>query len=204
LNRVPDGSKRVREYRFVADFAEHDVRVFREQLVDLAGGFTEIATDSGTRYMVGIRGRRARKRLLELLEIWAPKVAQGKIELDDWEMSPDQHEIYFLLPLQKNPDDTNAPRSPLFTNEWLATLRQSLAVRFHFLPVMVRVYGEWRSEAGALIPDFSLLIRVPRREHDTSASLRQFIREEILKDPDCDQDCIYLSSSWVGEFVTRS
>lgn len=76
-----------------------------------------------------------------------------------------------------------------------------LARGFGFRPVSVAVYGEWRDEHGALIPDHSFLVRVPRFDRGTLPALRGFIRREILSDPSCDQDCIYLSSRWRGEFV---
>jgi len=64
-------------------------------------------------------------------------------------------EIYFLLPLQRNPDPAGGMRRPLFTNEQLAGFRDELARRFRFRPEMVRVCGEWRNDAGKLIPDHS-------------------------------------------------
>jgi len=192
--------KPVREHRFVANLREDDLPAFREALVDLAGGFTEIGTSQGTRYIVGMRGQGAKQRVQRLLEEWRPRTRDGKIELEDRSTAVDRHEIYFLLPLQRNPD-AGRPRPPLFTNEQLAAWREELARRFHFRPEMVRVYGEWRNDAGDLVPDYSLLVRVPRRNQGTVPALRRFVRREILAAPDCDQDYIYLSSRWRGEFV---
>jgi len=193
--------KPVREYRFVANLREDDLPAFREALVDLADGFTEIGTSQGTRYIVGLRGRGARQRLQRLLAEWEPRARQGKIDLEDCSTAADRDEIYFLLPLQRNPDPAGGPRRPLFTNEQLAGFRDELAQRFRFRPEMVRVYGEWRNDAGQLIPDYSLLIRVPRRGRGSLPALRRFIRREVLATQGCDQDYVYLSSRWLGEFV---
>jgi len=193
--------KPVREFRFVGNLREDDLPAFREALIDLARGFTEIGTNRGTRYIVGLRGRGARQRLQRLLAEWGPRSRQGEIDLEDRWTVADRDEIYLLLPLQRNPDPTGGPRLPLFTNEQLAALRDELARRFQFRPEMVRVYGEWRNDAGELVPDYSLLVRVPRRNQGTMPALRRFIRREILAAPDCDQDYIYLSSRWRGEFV---
>src|SRR3990172_5162133 len=144
--------KPVREYRFVANLREDDLPAFREALVDLADGFTEIGTSQGTRCIVGLRGRGARQRLQRLLAEWEPRARQGKIDLEDCSTAADRDEIYFLLPLQRNPDPAGGPRRPLFTNEQWAGFRDELARRFRFRPEMVRVYGEWRNDAGQLMP----------------------------------------------------
>src|SRR3990172_2325666 len=144
--------KPVREYRFVANLREDDLPAFREALVDLADGFTEIGTSQGTRYIVGLRGRGARQRLQRLLAEGEPRARQGKIDLEDCSTAADRDEIYFLLPLQRN-------------------------------------------------PDYSLLIRVPRRGRGSLPALRRFIRREVLATQGCDQDYVYLSSRWLGEFV---
>ena len=191
--------KPVREYRFSANLPAAHLAAFREALVDLAGGFTEVGTDRGTRYIVGLRGRGPRQRLIKLLARSAPYTQQGSIRLERQTAAPDGAEIFFLLPLLRNPG--GGPRQPLFTNEQLARLRTELASRFHFQPVMVRVYGEWRNNTGEPVPDDSLLIRIPRRSRRTIPNLRQFIRLRILGDPSCDQDYIYLSSRWRGEFI---
>lgn len=191
----------VREYRFSADLDADHLAPFREALVDLAGGFTEVGTDRGTRYIVGLRGRGARQRLIKLLDRWAPYTQQGSIRLERQVSARDGAEIFFLLPLHRNPG--GGARQPLLTNEQLARLRTELASRFHFRPAMVRVYGEWRNNAGELVPDHSLLIRIPRRSLRTIPNLRQFIRLRILGDPSCDQDHTYLSSRWRGEFIAR-
>lgn len=60
----------VREYRFVAALYGRDLTEFREALVDLADGFTESATDRGTRCVVGLRGRGA-SELAEKLDAGA-------------------------------------------------------------------------------------------------------------------------------------
>lgn len=52
------GSRPVREHRFTANLAGAELVRFREALVDLAGGFTEIASGGGTRYVVGLTGPR--------------------------------------------------------------------------------------------------------------------------------------------------
>jgi len=189
----------VREYRFSANLDTAHLAAFREALVDLAGGFTEITTDRGPRYIVGLRGRGARQRIIKLLARWAPYTQEGNIRIESQAAAPDGAEIFFLLPLLRNP--AGGPRRPLFTNDQLARLRVELASRFHFQPIMVRVYGEWRNEMGELVPDHSLLIRIPRRSRRTIPNLRQFIRRQILGDPGCDQDYIYLSSRWRGEFI---
>ncbi|MBI4613525.1 MAG: hypothetical protein HY720_07945 [Planctomycetes bacterium] len=88
-----------------------------------------------------------------------------------------------------------------FTNEQIAAPREILVRRFHPRREAVRVYGEWRNDAGKPVSDYSLLVRVPRRNQGTVPVLRRFIRREILAAPDCDQDYIYLSSRWRGEFV---
>lgn len=194
----------VREYRFAANLRGDDLAAFREALVDLAGGFTEIADDRGTRYVVGLRGRGATQRLLRFLAKWAHRTRERRIGLEDRSTTEDRDEIYFLLPLQRNPDPAGGPRLPLFTNEQLAGFRDELARRFHFRPETVRVYGEWRNDAGQLIPDDSLLIRVPRRGRGTVPALRRFIRHDVLVDQGCDQDYIYLSNRWHGEFVARA
>lgn len=191
----------VREYRFVATLYGRDVTEFREALVDLADGFTESATDRGTRYVVGLRGRGAKQRMLRFLAQWAHRTRKGRIDLEDRDIAPDQDEVYFLLPLQRNPDPARARRLPLFTNEQLAGFRKELAWRFHFRPETVQVYGEWRNDAGQLIPDYSFLIRVPRRGRGTIPALRKFIRHDVLAAQGCDQDYIYLSTRWRGEFV---
>ena len=141
----------VREYRFVVDLGVVDLPAFREALAALAGGFTEIATDRGTRYVVGMRGRGAKERLLKLLAIWASRTRAGRIEIEDRSTVPDRDEIYFLLPLKRNPEPDGGPRPPLFTNEQLTTLRTELARRFHFRPEMARVYGEWRNDVADLV-----------------------------------------------------
>lgn len=196
--------KPVREYRFSATIDGPELAAFREALVDLAGGFTETTTELGTRYIVGLSGRGAKQRVLNLLAQWAAPTREGNIKLEDQATSTDRGEIYFLLPLQRNPDPDSERRLPLFTNEELEALREDLARRFHFRPEMVRVYGEWRNNAGELIPDDSLLIRVPPRSRGTVPALRRFIRRAILAAPNCDQDCIYLSNRWRGEFIARA
>jgi len=130
-------------------------------------------------------------KLLSISQAASPRSARvaASVTLLDW----------LLLPLLRNPG--GGPRQPLFTNEQLARLRTELASRFHFRPVMVRVYGEWRKNTGELVPDDSLLIQTPRRSRRTIPNLRRFIRLRILGDPSCDQDYIYLSSCWRGEFV---
>lgn len=120
----------VREYRFAANLRGDDLAAFREALVDLAGGFTEITDDRGMRYVVGLRGRGATQRMLRFLAEWAQRTRERRIDLEDRSTAED---------------------------------RDELARRFHFRPETVRVYGEWRNDAGQLIPDDSLLIRVPRR-----------------------------------------
>ena len=194
----------VREYRFAANLRGDDLAAFREALVDLAGGFTEIADDRGTRYVVGLRRRAATQRMLRFLAEWAQRTRERRIDLENRSTAEDRDEIYFLLPLQRNPDPAGGPRLPLFTNEQLAVFRDELARRFHFRPEMVRVYGEWRNDAGQLIPDDSLLIRVPRRGRGTAPALRRFIRHDVLAVQGCDQDYIYLSNRWRGEFVDRA
>lgn len=194
----------VREYRFVANLRGDALTAFREALVDLSGGFTEIATGRGTRYVVGLRGRGARQRILRFLAQWAHRTREGKIDFEDRSTAADRDEIYFLLPLQRNLDPAGGPRLPLFTNEQLAGFRDELAQRFHFRPETVRVYGEWRNDAGQLIPDYSLLIRVPRRSRGTVPALRKFVRHGVLAVQGCDQDYIYLSNRWRGEFVARA
>ncbi len=191
----------VRECRFSANLDAAHLAAFREALVDLAGGFTEVGTERGTRYIVGLRGRRARQRIIKLLARWAPYTQEGNIRIERQAAAPDSAEIFFLLPLLRNP--RGGLRRPLFTNEQLARLRTELATRFHFQPVMVRVYGEWQDDAGELVPDHSLLIRVPRRSRQTIPNLRQFIRLRILDHQSCDQDYVYLSSRWRGEFIAR-
>lgn len=193
--------KPVREHRFLVNLFAAHLPAFREALVDLAGGFTEIATDYGTRYVVGLRGRAAKKRMARLLATWAPQTQAGNIRIESPVNAPDRDEIFFLLPLQRNPG--RGPRQPLFTNEKLAGLRAELARRFHFRPVMVQVYGEWRNDAGELVPNHSLLVRVPRRGRGTVPALRRFLKKDLLGDPRCAQEYIYLSSRSRGEFVGR-
>jgi len=194
----------VREFRFAANLQGDDLAAFREALVDLAGGFTEISDDRGIRYVVGLRGRGATQRMLGFLTEWSHRTRECKIDLEDRSAAKDRDEIYFLLPLWRNPDPTGGPRLPLFTNEQLADLRNELARRFRFRPETVRVYGEWRNDAGQLIPDVSFLIRVPRRDRGTGPALRRFIRRDVLAAQGCDQDYIYLSTRWRGEFVARA
>jgi hypothetical protein len=201
VTQSQDVPKPVREYRFSATIDGPDLTAFREALVDLAGGFTEITIERGTRYIVGLSGRGANQRVQDLLAQWAARTREGNIEIEDQASAADRDEIYFLLPLQRNPAPGGGPRLPLFTNEELAALRGDLARRFHFRPEMVRVYGEWRNKAGELVPDHSLLIRVPRRSRGTVPALRGFIRGDILAAPNCDQDCIHLSNRWRGEFI---
>ena len=195
--------RRVFEYRFVADFQGDDLPAFREALVELAGGFTEIPGDRGTRYVIGLQGRDARRRLRAVLIRWSSHARAGRINLEQRSISWARDEIYFLLPLQRNPDQPGKPRLPLFTNEQFACFRDSLARDFHFRPEAVRVYGEWRNDAGRLIPDHLLLFRVPRRGRGVVHSLRRFIRRVLLSAPGCDQDYVYLSSRWRGEYVAR-
>lgn len=95
-----------------------------------------------------MRGPGARQRLQRLLAEWEPRAREGKIDLEDCSTAADRDEIYFLLPLQRNPDPAGGPRRPLFTNEQWAGFRDELAQRFRFRPEMVRVYGEWRNDAG--------------------------------------------------------
>ncbi|MBI4705392.1 MAG: hypothetical protein HY744_30170 [Deltaproteobacteria bacterium] len=196
--------KAVRECRFVANPRDEDLVAFRKDLLGLAGGFTEIGTTQGTRYIVGLSGRGARRRIQRLLAEWGPRFRQGGVGLEDHSTAADRDEIYFLLPLQKNPDPSGRPRLPLFTNEQLAAWREELARRFHFRPEMVQVYGEYRNDAGVPVPDKLLLLRVPRRNRGTVRALRRFIRLKILAAPNCDQDCIYLSSRWRAELVPRT
>lgn len=195
--------KRLREYRFVADLEGNDLVAFREELVDLAGGFTEIHTEAGTRYIVGLRGRDAKHSILKLLGKWEARTKKGKIDIEDRATASDPNEIYFLLPLRRNPDRAGGLRLPAFTNEELAALRMKLAHKFHFRPVMVQVYGEWRNDTGELIPDDSVLIHVPYRNQRTITLLRAFLKLEVLASETCDQDCLYLSYRWRGEFVPR-
>lgn len=190
----------VREYRFSATLSnDQDRATFREALVDLAGGFTEITTDGGTSYRVGLRGRTSTQQLRQLLTTWAPRTASGVISLEPFPQTRVRRDIYFLLPLLRNPG--SGPRQPLFTNEQLAALWTHLAERFHFRPIAVQVYGEWRDRSGQLIPDHNLLIKVPDRGRGTAPRLRRFIRQMILAAPTCDQDYIYLSIAWRGEFI---
>lgn len=194
----------VQEYRFVADLAAHDLPAFREALVNLAGGFTEIDMPRGTPTIVGLRGPGSEQQIQKLLDEWSSRDRRGAISLEDQKTAQDRDEVFFLLPIRRIPKQPGKPRPPLFTNERLAEIREELARQFQFRPDMVRVYGEWRNSDGQLIPDPSLLIRVPRRSEKTAPRLRAFIRRAILANPDCDQDCIYLSSRWRGEFVAGS
>lgn len=196
--------KPIRECRFIVHLHPGDVAAFREALVDLAGGFTEIARDGATRYIVGLGGDDADQRIEAFVAQWKPRTAKGGIALEDQSKAPDRDEVYFLLPLQRNPPAGGGPRRPLFTNEQMGRIRDELARRFHFRPEVVSVYGQWRNASGELIPDHSFLIRVPRRSPGTVAALRRFIRREVLEAEGCDQDCIYLSSRWRGEFVSKA
>ncbi len=191
--------RRGQECRFIVGIDEKDVPGFREDLVALAGAFTEMQVGHLLRYVVGLKGRSARRRVEELLARW--KVRARSIELEERQFSPDHDEIYFLLPLHRNPDPGGGSRLPLLTNEDLAELRVQLAMKFHFRPEMVRVYGEWRNADGVLVPDLSLLIRVPRRGRRTVAALRRLLRQSILSNPRCDQECLYLSDRWRGELL---
>ncbi len=110
-----EAPKPVREYRFVANLREDDLPAFREALVDLAGGFTEIGTTQGTRYIVGLRGRGARQRVRRLLEEWGPRTRDSKIDLEDRSTAEDRDALYFLLPLHWNPDPAGGTRRPMFT-----------------------------------------------------------------------------------------
>jgi hypothetical protein len=175
------------------------LRALREDLIRLAGGFTEIEAPHGLRFIVCLAGRDAKKRVQRLVALWKGRWID--VRLEDRRRSADCDEIYFLLPLQRNPDPSGTPRRPLFTNEDLADLRMRLATRFHFRPEMVGVYGEWRDDEGRLIPDISFLVRVPRRGPGTVPALRRFLKRHILANPRCDQDCLYLSNRWRGEYV---
>ncbi len=198
---MPESRRRncVREYRILVELEPRHLAAFREDLVALAGAFTEIGSGPVLRYVVGLRGRYAKAHVLAVLARWRDRAT--RLTLEDPATSPDAEEIYFLLPLQRNPDPAGGKRSPLFTNEELADLRLHLARKFHFRPEMVRVYGEWRNKAGDLVPDHSFLIRVPRRSRGTVPALRRFMRRQILASPSCDQDCLYLSARWWGELV---
>ena len=115
--------------------------------------------------------------------------------------APDKDELFFLLPLFRNPEVETNERRPLFSNEQMAELRMKLGKTFHFLPEVVHVYGGYRNESGELIPDPSMLIRVPKRNSNSVSDLRRFIRDEILSLGSCDQECIYLSFQWKAELV---
>lgn len=194
--------RRVNEQRFTASFAQQaDLLAFRKALIDLAGGFTEVSAGRTVRYIVGVRGAQATKALRKLLEDWQGRTRAKRIELEDRTVAADGDEIYFLLPLLRNPDPQSGARRPLFTNEELLALRRQLATLFHFRSETVLVYGEWRSAAGEPVGDQSFLLRVPRRSRMTLSKLRRVIRNDVLANPSCDQDCIYLSSRWQGEFV---
>ncbi len=190
---------RVREYRLILDLEQRHLAAFREDLVALAEAFTEIGSAPALRYIVGLRGRDARARVLAVLGRWEGRAR--RVEMEDPATAPEGQEIYFLLPLQRNPDPAGGPRKPLFTNEEMAELRFRLARKFHFRPEMVRVYGEWRNKASDLVPDHSFLIRIPRRSRGTVPALRRFLQRFILASPSWDQECLYLSDRWWGEFV---
>lgn len=193
---------RLREQRFAASFAEStDLITFRRALVELAGGFTEIDAGESKRYIVGLRTARAARSLRTLLADWEGRTRTKRIDLEDRTVAPDGDDPYFLLPLLRNPEPQGGARRPLFTNEELRSLRAHLATLFQFRPELVRVYGEWRSSAGEPVGDESFLIRVPRRNRSTLTRLRRLIRDKILASPSYDQDCIYLSSRWIGEYV---
>ena len=139
----------VREYRFLANLRGEDLAAFREGLVDLAGGFTEVAGDRRTRWIVGLRGKGAKQRILRFLTQWARRSRDRRIDLEDRTTTAERDEIYFLLPLQRNPDPAGGPRLPLFTNEQLIGFREELARRFHFRPEAVRVYGSGGTTQGS-------------------------------------------------------
>ncbi len=194
----------MQEFRFLVVSGTREMtgpalRALREDLIRLAGGFTEIEAPHGLRFIVGLAGRDAKERVRRLVASWRARGIGARLE--DRRRSTVRDEIYFLLPLQCNPDRSGRPRRPLFTNEDLADLRMRLATQFHFRPEMVRVYGEWRDDEERLIPDVSFLIRVPRRGPGTVPALRNFLKRHILANPRCDQDCLYLSNRWRGEHV---
>lgn len=106
-----------REYRLVVKPGP-DVRRLREDLIDLAGGFTKIEAGRRLRYIVCLPGRDVKPRVQELVEAWRGRGVA--VSLEDEERSPDRDELYFLLPLQRNPDPAGGHRRPLFTNEDMA------------------------------------------------------------------------------------
>lgn len=189
----------MKEYRFKADLKNVDLDRLRRALVDAAGGFTEVAGGEERLFIVGIGSAASSRRLRSVLARWAPR-GSGVQRLRRPSAQQDR-EAYFLLPLLRNPDRSEQPRRPLFTNEQLNRLRSKLADIFGFRPQMVYVYGEWRNDEGEVVPDQSVMIHVHLARSGTLARLRKFIRKEILGDPSCDQDCIYLSCRWQGEYV---
>ena len=112
-----DVAMAVAEFRFQRAFSGRDWEDFREDLVDLAGAFTETAGPRGRRrYIVGLAGVGAERRLRECLAGWADRTVEGRIELEERGESEDPDEIYFLLPLnettpfRRNPCTTRTSR----------------------------------------------------------------------------------------------
>lgn len=191
------------ETRFVAKIDEVDMPEFREELVNLNRGFTEIATAQGKRFIVALSDSDSKQCLLDLLDRWKQRTRDKNIVIEDQVSAPDKDEIFLLLPLLRNPEEGIEERSTLYSNEQMTELVMKLAKKFYCLPQMVHVYGEYRNKAGELIPDPSMLIRVPQRTDNVVSDLRRFIRDEILSHPDCDQECIYLSFQWKAELIYR-
>lgn len=174
---------------------------FRRALLDVAGGFTEVPSNHGTRYIVGLEHARAKPQLEDLLRTWGPQSRSGKITLEERSGADDPDDIFFLLPLKKNPD-RRGRRGPLFTNEQFDDFLKALA-RMNFQLTSVLVYGEWR-KGRKRYRDRHHLLRVRRRDEHTVSLLRGFIQSVVLAAPGCDQECIYLSSNWCGELVEHA
>lgn len=145
--RGGDLARKLQEHRFTASFADAaDLKGFRKALVDLAGAFTEVVAGDHARYIVGLETEAASEALRRLLADWQGQTHAKTIEFEDRATAPDAYEIYFLLPLRRNPEPKGGARRPLFTNEEIRDLRTRLARLFQFRPELVRVDGEWRDQ----------------------------------------------------------
>ena len=190
--------ERLQEFQFIAEIDHRKLPAFLRALREFAGGFHEHDTEKGTCWVVGLVGGRGRQRLKEFLRLWAGRTRARKVHIAS--SASQRGQIYFLLPLQRNPGPRRVKRTALFTNERLKELWGKLA-GLGFRLQAVSAYGEWLSEDGTPIPDYHFLVRVARRNRATAAAVRRFIREEILGHPSCDQESVYLSVDGWGEFV---
>jgi len=204
----------MREYDFrfpgldpIRDLAR--IRILRDTLLEIAGGFTEIMPGQledllpgqGLGYIVALPDGYETTRLADRLANLAGAWRLPQPNLVEASQGPRRGYCFFLVPKMAN-RDASGRRRPLFSPERRAGLRVALKGRLSH-PVQ-RVYGEWlpRESYRQRDSDASLIFIAKWESAKTEEMLELLIRSEIFDGgKECDQEAIYLSIRGIGSYI---